>query len=231
MTYCQAAREELMPARIKALPVSDKGFPVPWFVHWADGVPDFRVIATGKMKQAVSAERCWICGQPLGRYLCSVIGPMCAVNRVISEPPSHRECAVYAARACPFLSNPRARRNEKGLPEDSVAAAGIPIGRNPGVTAVWIQGSPIAMQPVDNGVLFRLAEPTEVLWFCKGRAARRDEVVESISSGLPALIKEAEREGEEAVRALRRYVQRVQAYLPKEEEAHELATTAGAQGA
>jgi hypothetical protein len=45
-----------------------------------------------------------------------------------AEPPSHRECAEYAVRACPFLTRPLAVRNERGL--DGFEPAGVMIKRN-----------------------------------------------------------------------------------------------------
>src|SRR5262245_39698608 len=83
------------PPRIKRLPLDARGYPVPWFVAYVDGVPDFRIVDTPKIGVAWNKQRCWICGGQLGRYLAFAIGPMCAVNRVSSEPPSHLECAMY----------------------------------------------------------------------------------------------------------------------------------------
>src|SRR5258708_39459955 len=96
-----------IPQRMARLPISPTGFPVPWFVAWVDGVPDFRVIGPDKIVQAVKRNLCWLCGQPKGIHHAFVIGPMCAINRTISEPSSHLECAQFAAVACPFLANPR----------------------------------------------------------------------------------------------------------------------------
>src|SRR3981189_2409882 len=106
-----------MPDRFKKLPISDKGFPIPYFVGELDGRRDFRVIRPDAIAACFNKRLCWLCGEKLGQYLAFVIGPMCSVNRVSSEPPSHRECAEYAVRACPFLSRPKMRRNEEGLPE------------------------------------------------------------------------------------------------------------------
>src|SRR5258708_1131539 len=116
-----------VPSRIAVLPKDQRGYHVPWFVAWIDGVPDFRVIGGGKLPHAVREKLCWVCGQPLGGFMAFMIGPMCAVNRISSEPPSHRECAVYSARVCPFLSNPEMKRRETNLPPARVEAAGIPI--------------------------------------------------------------------------------------------------------
>jgi hypothetical protein len=84
-----------LPQRIRQLPISPAGFPAPWFVAWfrdgkpcdpGQGTPDFRVIDTPKIGIAIRQKRCWVCGGFLGRHLAFVIGPMCAINRVISEP-------------------------------------------------------------------------------------------------------------------------------------------------
>jgi hypothetical protein len=85
-----------MPDRIRRLPISPAGFPVPWFVAWfkdgkpcpvGDGTPDFRVADTRKMGKAVNQHYCWTCGGPMGVFKCFILGPMCAINRVITEPP------------------------------------------------------------------------------------------------------------------------------------------------
>ena len=177
-----------IPPRVNALPRNASGYPVPWFVAWIDGVPDFRVIAAGKLATAVRDNKCWICGQKLGKYRAFVIGPMCAVNRVSSEPPSHRECAIFAAKACPFLTLPKMKRREKGLPAEAIEMAGIALKRNPGVTLVWITTTDHRFPaPGGSGFLFDVGTPLETLWFAEGREATREEVLESMASGLPDL--------------------------------------------
>jgi hypothetical protein len=42
------------PSRMKVLKLDERGFPVPWFVHWEDGKPDFRIISPGKLWTAYS---------------------------------------------------------------------------------------------------------------------------------------------------------------------------------
>ena len=214
--YNEAIRQVPIPARIRSLPVSPKGFPVPWFVAWVDGAPDFRVVGAGRIAQAHKQRRCWVCGQPLGRYKAMTLGPMCAINRTISEPPSHKDCAVYSAIACPFLSNPRMRRREAGLTEDASDAPGNAIKRNPGACAVWVTEGYRPFR-VGDGVLFTFDDPVEVLWFAHGRAATRAEVEASISSGLPLLTAEAEAEGPRAVEALRRMTADAMRHLPAPE--------------
>lgn len=195
-----------LPERMLRLPLDPvRGVPVPWFVAWIDGQPDFRVIAPDRIADALTGQLCWLCGQRMGRFATFVIGPMCAVNRVSAEPPSHRDCAIYAARACPFLTNPDRRRRDGRLPEDAQDPAGEMIRRNPGVALVWTTKVFTVWNPGDGrGVLIDIGQPHEALWFSHGRPATRDEVQASIDSGLPLLRGMAEDEGPKAIAALER---------------------------
>jgi hypothetical protein len=110
---------------------------------------------------------------------------MWSVNRVSSEPPSHRECATFAAKNCPFLTFPQRRRDDRDLPEHK-KPAGIMLEHNPGVALLWVTDSYSRMKNVD-GVLFKIGEPHEVEWWAHGRAATRAEVLAAIDKGLPQL--------------------------------------------
>lgn len=71
-----------IPARIQNLPVDPvRKFPVPWFVAWVDGKPEFRAADQRKLVIAIQEKRCWVCGEPLGRFMTFVVGPMCGLNR------------------------------------------------------------------------------------------------------------------------------------------------------
>lgn len=192
-----------LPPKLRHRPLDARGYPVPWFVAVIDGAPDFRIVDPEKFTRAVRQRLCFICGQPLGRYLAFPIGPMCAVNRITAEPPSHRECALFAVKVCPFLTLPKAQRREAHLPEDVREAPGNMIRRNPGAVCVWITRSFEAFQAT-GGILLRLAEPNECLWFTGGRAASRDEALAAIETGLPALHDIAQQDGPEALDVLTR---------------------------
>lgn len=175
-----------MPNRLHRLPRTAAGIPIPYFVAKVEGRYDFRVMDVEKLPKAIRHRLCWLCGQPMGRMMCFVVGPMCVVNRVSAEPPMHRDCAEYALQACPFLTQPGRVRREAGLPEDRVMH-GIPILRNPGVSALYVTRSYQTFKPPGGGVLFDMGRPEEVAWWAQGRAATRAEVETSIASGLPAL--------------------------------------------
>jgi hypothetical protein len=210
-----------MPDRIKRLPRDHRGYPVPWFVSWVKdgkpvpagiGEPDFRVIARGRLWTAVSAGRCWVCGVALGQHRVYVIGPMCVVNRVTSEPPNHRSCAEFAAQACPFLVNPRQKRSEKHLPEDRFVA-GMMIPRNPGATCLY-ETNIVKPFRSGEGYLFKLGEPDRIDWWANGRQATREEVLISIETGYPLLYDAAKKEGMESIRALETMHKKAMELLP-----------------
>jgi hypothetical protein len=219
-----------LPERMKSLPVDKRGFPVPWFVQWltddglptdpGKGYPEFRIADALKRVRAVRERRCWVCGDTLGIYLAFVIGPMCALNRTTSEPPCHRECALFSVTACPFILMPKMVRREDNLPEVQ-RPAGLHLDRNPGAMLVWITRSYLTQrvekeQDIEGGMLFRIGDPLELLWYAEGRQATRDEVLRSIEGGLPTLREAAELDGADAVEEMERNYKRVlETMVPK----------------
>jgi hypothetical protein len=203
----------------------DRGYCVPWFVGWLDekgeavprgqGTPDFRYIFPNAIETARANAICWICGRPLqpGIAYAFVIGPMCSVNRVSAEPPSHIACADWAARACPFLARPHMVRREAGKIEGG-EIAGTMIPRNPGVALVWLSRTAFAFPTPGGGILFNVGEPVQVRFYREGREATRKDILESINSGLPILQKMAEEDCPEAVAELERQVEVAMELLP-----------------
>ena len=189
-----------MPDRFKGLPISDEGFPIPYFVGWLDGKPDFRLADPEKLAVCYRHRRCWLCGEPLGKFLAFVIGPMCAINKNTAEPPSHYDCSLYACLACPFLTQPKMRRNEKDKPEHE-EMPGLMLKRNPGVTLIWVTHDYWARRE-GRGVLFTIGDPVRVEFYAEGRRATREEIVRSITTGMPFLREMAEADGADAVAEL-----------------------------
>jgi hypothetical protein len=185
------------PVAVGRLPHDRHGRPVPWFVAWIDGVPDFRVLRSNAPARALAGNLCWVCGQqftPIDSRA-FVVGPMCVVNKNSAEPPAHYLCAAYSAQTCPFLTRPGMTRRDRHLPEGVEDPPGGFITRNPGVAAVWVARSntwrPVA---VDGGLLFDLGQARRVEWYAQGREATRAEVMDSLRTGLPALRELAELE-------------------------------------
>jgi hypothetical protein len=215
------------PARIARLPRDHRGFPVPWFVQWLKdgkpspsgvGEPDFRIMDGKRFSMALRRPHCWVCGELMGVHRVFTIGPMCAINRVISEPPAHRECAEFSVKACPFLSRPRMRRNEHDMPANGQPAPGFHLDRNPGAVCLWETPTykPFRTRAGTDGVLFRLGDPVRVDWYANGRLATRAEVLASIDGGYPELEKIARLECPAAVTELAAARVRMLPLLPME---------------
>lgn len=213
------------PLRIARLPRDRHGRPIPWFVDRTTGpadAPDFRIADQRRLRGAIVFRCCWVCGgslrnQTLGlaaTQYAYVIGPMCAVNRISSEPPAHRDCAIYSAQACPFLTTPHMRRRPD-LPDDVVKPDGEMLLRNPGVALVWITNT---WRMIPGLQLWDVNEPAEVRWFAEGSTATRDEVLASIDSGMPLLADEARKDPDPdaAMTALYAQYERALALLPVE---------------
>lgn len=191
-----------LPPEMARLPVDARGYPVPAFAHWnEDGTPDFRILRHGWREECHNRHRCWLCGGFMGARKWFVLGPMCSVTRTTMEPPSHRLCAEFAVKNCPFLAKPLAKRNERGLPMERFVD-GITIERNPGVSVIW-ETKRYKPFRVDQGWLITVGDPDNVTAWREGRPATREEFEESVISGLPALQELADSDGVAAVNQLR----------------------------
>jgi hypothetical protein len=229
--------ERPMPHAMSSLPVH-RGFPVPWFVAWLPtGEPEFRAMDPKKLRLAVGQDkpghgvsadraRCWTCGgamrSALGLHTFAfLIGPMCAVNRISAEPPSHKACAEWSARNCPFLSRPQmVRREDERVNAELIVqhAAGQAITRNPGVALVWpTTRYTILPDERGRGYLFDIGAPSQrPTWWACGRPATRAEVQASIDSGLPLLAATCDQEEDPTAcrEALRVAVEKAMPFLP-----------------
>jgi hypothetical protein len=179
---------------MRGLDIDDRGYPVPWFVAWIDGKPEFRVMDARKWREAVRRKLCWVCGQQLGANQAFILGPLCVINRTISEPPSHRQCAEWSLKNCLFVSRSHMR---------------------PNVSLLWIAKD---YQVFDDGALakplIRVGDPLEFEWWCDGRLATREEVEASVESGLLILEAKAQEQGPEAVAELARHKQEAERLYP-----------------
>lgn len=211
----ETLRPELtkLPEYMQGLPVF-RGYPVPWFVAYPEGEPDFRVADRGKWVQAVQQKLCWVCGQKLGSFLGFVLGPMGGIQRTTNEPAMHRQCAEWSIRNCPFLVRPKMVRRENDLPEDALEPPGRHLARNPGVELLWMTRTFSLFRAADRRYLIHVGDPIEVVCYAEGRKATRQEVDESVAGGLPSLIDLAKQDGREAERELMRQVEEFEFYLP-----------------
>lgn len=212
-----------MPPTIGRLPRNPQGYPIPWFAaQLPDGTHDLRTADAHKLYMAARFGNCWICGRRTGIYKAFPIGPMCMVNRITAEPPSHRECAIYAAKVCPFLAVPQARRRDHDYPDGYQPAAGLPITTNPGVTVVWITKTFTTFRPPhgNDGLLFELGDPTETLFYRRGITADPVDVMAAMWAGRPALeaVCDLDPDPDASRRALERQFAKALTHIPQENQ-------------
>jgi hypothetical protein len=190
-----SARFSDLPKRVQRLPADRRGFPIPWFVAWRDGEPQFPVIDAAKLRVAWTNEVCWVCGDRLGTVRGWVMGPMSAIEGATPEPPSHYDCARFSVRHCPHLSTPTAKPSTKhGEGAGYATVANVSKVRS-GVTAIWMtRGRGAAPFAAGGGVLFGLDGPERLEWYAAGRPASALDVREAIAVVLPTLRRAAERE-------------------------------------
>jgi hypothetical protein len=199
-----------LPELMRDLPIDERGYPVPKFVQWINGKPDFRIMRIEHWEACIKKTLCWVCGKPFtNRRVYFVIGPMCAVNRTTAEPPCHKECAEYSARGCPFLSRPHMHRREDELSKLATQSMpGTAILRNPGCAIVWCTRHFSLFRDGKGGYLIELGEPDHIEAYTQGKLAPRAAVLESITSGLPLLEAEALKDVPEAMGELETAVAR-----------------------
>ncbi len=194
-----------MIPRIAKLPVDKRGYPIPFFVQWINGEPDFRIMDRRRYNACVEKALCWVCGQTLTQPLCFPIGPMCAVNRVSSEPPSHAECAEWSAQACPFMTKPKmVRREDEITREGYKGAPGVMLTRNPGVMALWYTRTYKFFPDGAGQQLIALGDPERVDWWKEARLATRAEVEKALEEGMPFLMEQCDKEEPEVQELARR---------------------------
>lgn len=110
------------PPAVAARPRDDRGYPVLAITPWAAGVPQFASTGTARSYICAVERLCSICGTPIAagpvwRVVSGAeadaiarTGPGFRNAAATVEAPGHRACMLYAAVACPYLSQPTARR-------------------------------------------------------------------------------------------------------------------------
>jgi len=206
--HAKGLRGDLPPLipRIAKLQIDpERGYPVPWFVQWIDGKPEFRLGDSEKYLLAIKQKLCWVCGESLAldgkgklmhvhdRLMAFVIGPMCCINRISGDPPSHPECAEWSVKGCPFLAKPQmVRREDEQVNEMKTNVGGEMIERNPGVALLWITKSYSVLPDGRGKFVLKIGDPESLSWWREGRTATRQEILNAIDSGLPFLKEKCE---------------------------------------
>lgn len=119
-----------IPDFLKHLKVDQRGYPIPFFVAYVNGKPDFRMLDPAKYKYCLEQNLCSICGKKhVPKNYFFITGPIGLANGVHSDCPMHRGCAEYSLQICPHLYFEKAKRNDRGelvkIAAETTGAAGI----------------------------------------------------------------------------------------------------------
>lgn len=176
-----------LPPRIQKLATDERGYPVPWFVDWVDGRPEWNAISPRKWARAICEKCCWVCGRPFGTHLDFVIEPICGITRSASEIPCHRDCARWSiVNFSLLLQSPLPRRRD-ALPPEIQTVSGILLRRNPGVMLEWTCRDYLVTQNGLRNYLIDLGKPSSLDFWLDRRRAEPAEIKISIQAGLLAL--------------------------------------------
>lgn len=178
-----------LPVRMRTLPRDDAGLPIPYLLTLIDGRAEMSRADHAKAAACHAQQRCWLCGDKLGKYTAFMTEALAAVTRISRTPPAHQDCAKYAAQA--------------GL----LQAPGV------NVSLVWVSRSH-GVRVSHGAQLFILGDAEQTFWYSDGRLATRDEVQRSMEVGLPSLYAVAQEGGNEAVMGLDLQVARATRQFP-----------------
>lgn len=102
-----------IPKCLSHLKIDERGYPIPYFVSWVDGKPEFRFMDHVRQEMIIEKKVCHICGKKLNKdYNYIISGPIGYQNKISSDAAMHRECAEFSLMACPHLYLQKAERRK-----------------------------------------------------------------------------------------------------------------------
>lgn len=120
-----------IPKSLRTRPKDRRGYPIAYIVVQAkDGTPIFTTNDYAKVQECVRKRLCGLCGKKMKGGMWFIGGKRCFTdyNGAFLDPPSHRECAEYALKVCPYLAAPSyAGRIDDKLPKGVELPAGLRI--------------------------------------------------------------------------------------------------------
>lgn len=103
------------PTSFRGLQTDHRGYPVPYVVM--QDPPKLAVIDPRRFHECAQLKLCGVCGRRLGNKKWFLGGESSSTCRLFTFPAQHEECARYALRACPFITNPKMKYGKVGSQE------------------------------------------------------------------------------------------------------------------
>lgn len=102
-----------IPKELAHLKIDHRGYPIPYFVSWINGKPEFRFLDVTRLQMIIERKVCHICGKKLPNdSFYFIAGPMGLQNKISTDAPMHRVCAEFSLVACPHLYRQKAERRD-----------------------------------------------------------------------------------------------------------------------
>jgi hypothetical protein len=105
-----------IPKFLSHLKTDERGYPIPYFVAYLKGKPDFRLLDETKREICIHKKMCSVCGKKLvDRYFYFISGEKGKMNCISTDAAMHKECAEYSLEVCPHLLYEKAGRRNAGI--------------------------------------------------------------------------------------------------------------------
>lgn len=109
-------KQIMIPEFLSHLKVDERGYPIPFFVKWIKGKPDFRILDEHNRELCIKDRLCSICGKVMEDiFFYFISGPIGFHNKVSTDAPMHENCARYSLSVCPHLLYQRAERRDEDI--------------------------------------------------------------------------------------------------------------------
>lgn len=119
-----------IPKELSHLKIDKRGYPVPFFVSWINGEPEFRYLDAVRAKMIIDNKLCHICGKKLNKdFFYFISGPIGLQNRISSDAAMHKTCAEFSLRACPHLYLQKADRRDNDELGKAIGSMPSPVIR------------------------------------------------------------------------------------------------------
>lgn len=171
-----------IPARLAERPRDARGYPIPAVVLMRDdGTPDFRVTDSRKWVSAYENRTCSLCGQPMGRHLAFIGGPLTFENRYFTDLPAHLDCAQYAIQVCPYIAVPNFKYAENIVFDEHVSVKINPdvADTRPDRFFLGVTKSCLSYRTEDGSLIVRAAPWEQASWWKDGSCVAPLQVVRS----------------------------------------------------
>lgn len=160
-----------IPDRMKHLRIDERGYPIPYFVPFVDGKPDFRYQDAKKQKTAMDRKLCGVCGgRLLAKQFWFISGPIGLHNKTHSDAPMHEECARFSMHVCPHLQYLKSERRSdetmasfeqlRNKPLELFLVRADKVGYHAGTNYIWFRPVDVERWIYENNRLVKEKAPS-----------------------------------------------------------------------